>query len=322
MQDRLHQQARQTRRGGPRHARRATLNVRVSTAQYREHMFPFKPIIEGALEAGAHAAFLSGAGPTILAVTGGVGIADVGSDTMSQARAPLSPPRVRCLSAACADGSASTWQFLAESVSDAMVNSAKAQGATGTAHIASTSQVGISSEGIAGARLPIPARSRRDRRAARACERRCDGSQRTAPCSGRTSPSIRARGRQPYDADDLDSDGCCDDRDVLRVQCGAHFAVASRTRRFPRYTAGATRHPRCARRLYAPPSCFDEFPPAALVPGPARAPGVPARTAPRRPSRDAGLAVPVATPNRSGSNVTNLRRLSLFTNRARRLCKD
>ena len=88
MQDRLHQQARQTRRGGPLHARRATLNVRVSTAQYREHMFPFKPIIEGALEAGAHAAFLSGAGPTILAVTGGVGIADVGSDTMSQARAP------------------------------------------------------------------------------------------------------------------------------------------------------------------------------------------------------------------------------------------
>ena len=178
---------------------------------------------------------------------------------------PLPPPRVRCLSAACADGSASAWQFLAESVSDAMVNSAKAQGATGTAHIASTSQVGISSEGIAGARLPIPARSRRDRRAARACERRCDGSQRTAPCSGRTSPSIRARGRQPYDADDLDSDGCCDDRDVLRVQCGAHFAVASRTRRFSRYTAGATRHPRRARRLYAPPSCFDEFPPAALL---------------------------------------------------------
>ena len=67
-------------------------------------MFPFKPIIEGALEAGAHAAFLSGAGPTILAVTGGVGIADVGSDTMSQARVPCR----HSACAACADGTAST----------------------------------------------------------------------------------------------------------------------------------------------------------------------------------------------------------------------
>ena len=59
--------------------------------------FPFEPIIKDALEAGAHGAFLSGAGPTVLAITGGVGIANVGSDTMSQ--------------------------FLAEVVSDAMVRS-------------------------------------------------------------------------------------------------------------------------------------------------------------------------------------------------------
>lgn len=52
--------------------------------QYRSHMFPFTPFIKTALEAGAHGAFLSGAGPTILAIAGGVGVADVGSDTMSQ----------------------------------------------------------------------------------------------------------------------------------------------------------------------------------------------------------------------------------------------
>ena len=47
-------------------------------------MFPFEPFIQTALEAGAHGAFLSGAGPTVLAIAGGVGIADAGSDTMSQ----------------------------------------------------------------------------------------------------------------------------------------------------------------------------------------------------------------------------------------------
>ena len=45
-----------------------------------------------ALEAGAHGAFLSGAGPTVLAITGGVGIGDVGSDTMSQFLAEGTPP--------------------------------------------------------------------------------------------------------------------------------------------------------------------------------------------------------------------------------------
>jgi homoserine kinase len=69
---------------------------------HRVHRFPFEPIIKDALEAGAHGAFLSGAGPTVLAITGGVGIANVGSDTMSQ--------------------------FLAEVVSDAMVRKAGAIG--------------------------------------------------------------------------------------------------------------------------------------------------------------------------------------------------
>lgn len=89
--------------------------------QYRSHMFPFEPIIKEALEAGAHGAFLSGAGPTVLAITGGVGIGDVGSDTMSQ--------------------------FLAEVVSEAMVNAAGKMGITGTAHITTPSHTGISSQG-------------------------------------------------------------------------------------------------------------------------------------------------------------------------------
>lgn len=59
--------------------------------------FPFEPIIKDALEAGAHGAFLSGAGPTVLAVTGGVGISSVGSDTMSQFLAEVvSDAMVRC----------------------------------------------------------------------------------------------------------------------------------------------------------------------------------------------------------------------------------
>jgi len=85
--------------------------------QYRSHMFPFDPIIKCALDAGAHGAFLSGAGPTVLAVTGGVGIGNVGSDTMSQ--------------------------FLAEVVSEAMVRCAREHGIAGTAHIATPSLRGL-----------------------------------------------------------------------------------------------------------------------------------------------------------------------------------
>jgi len=91
--------------------------------QYRSHMFPFTPFIKCALEAGAHGAFLSGAGPTILAIAGGVGIADPGSDTMSQ--------------------------FLAESVSDAMLDVANKEGIPGTVHIATPSAIGFNSTGYA-----------------------------------------------------------------------------------------------------------------------------------------------------------------------------
>jgi homoserine kinase len=91
--------------------------------QYRSHMFPFEPFIKGSLEAGAHGAFLSGAGPTILAIAGGVGIADTGSDTMSQ--------------------------FLAEAVSAKMLDIAKEHGISGTVHIATPSAGGMNSTGIA-----------------------------------------------------------------------------------------------------------------------------------------------------------------------------
>ena len=89
---------------------------------YRTHMFPYDPFIKAAIEAGAHGAFLSGAGPTVLAIAGGVGIADVGSDTMSQ--------------------------FLAESVSEAMLEIGRQSGITGTVHIASPSTMGVTSVGV------------------------------------------------------------------------------------------------------------------------------------------------------------------------------
>ena len=88
---------------------------------YRKHMFPYDAFIEAALEAGAHGAFLSGAGPTILAIAGGVGIADVGSDTMSQ--------------------------FLAEAVSEEVVEAARRCGVRGSVHIAQPALDGITSAG-------------------------------------------------------------------------------------------------------------------------------------------------------------------------------
>tara|TARA_B100000795_G_scaffold223800_1_gene179076 strand:- start:2481 stop:3020 length:540 start_codon:yes stop_codon:yes gene_type:complete len=90
--------------------------------QYRSHMFPFEPIIKVALEAGAHGAYLSGAGPTVLAITGGSGRANVGDDTMSH--------------------------FLAEATADAMIREAGDRGISGTAHIATPSEVGIKSTGV------------------------------------------------------------------------------------------------------------------------------------------------------------------------------
>merc|ERR1719313_717596 len=89
---------------------------------HRQHMFPYYPIIEASLEAGAHGAFLSGAGPTVLAIAGGVGASGVGTDTMSE--------------------------FLAESVSEAMTKEAAKHGIKGTVHIAQASETGATSSGF------------------------------------------------------------------------------------------------------------------------------------------------------------------------------
>jgi len=95
--------------------------------QYRAKLFPFtQPIVDAALKAGAHGVFISGAGPTVVAITGGVGkggrgAAEVGADTMSQ--------------------------FLAEAVSLSMHEAATAQGVAGSVHIAEPSIGGLTSAG-------------------------------------------------------------------------------------------------------------------------------------------------------------------------------
>eukprot|EP00908_Phaeocystis_cordata_P024096 Transcript_6570.p2 GENE.Transcript_6570~~Transcript_6570.p2 ORF type:complete len:396 (+),score=132.31 Transcript_6570:91-1188(+) len=91
--------------------------------QHRARLFPHcEPIIEAALKAGAHGAFLSGTGPTVIALTGGdQGIADVGSDTMSQ--------------------------FLAEAVSEEVLEAARRCGVRGSVHIAQPALDGITSAG-------------------------------------------------------------------------------------------------------------------------------------------------------------------------------
>ena len=90
--------------------------------QHRAKLFPHcEPIIQAVLGAGAHGAFLSGAGPTVVAITGGVGIASVGSDTMSQ--------------------------VLAEAVSAAVYEAAARNGVSGTVHIAVPSKEGLTSSG-------------------------------------------------------------------------------------------------------------------------------------------------------------------------------
>jgi len=90
---------------------------------HRAHLFPFEPLMEAALKAGAYGAFISGAGPSVVGICGGLGIADTSSDTMSQ--------------------------FLAESVSDAFLAAAREHGVSGSVHIATPSTVGLRSSGEA-----------------------------------------------------------------------------------------------------------------------------------------------------------------------------
>ena len=78
--------------------------------------FPLKELIDAALSKGAHGAFLSGAGPTVLALTGGHG-SDVDADTMVT--------------------------FLAVEVADAMLAAAEANACAGRAVISQPSAAGV-----------------------------------------------------------------------------------------------------------------------------------------------------------------------------------
>jgi homoserine kinase len=78
--------------------------------------FPLNELIDAALGKGAHGAFLSGAGPTVLALTGGHG-SDVDADTMVT--------------------------FLAVEVADAMLEAAEANECKGRAVISSPSATGV-----------------------------------------------------------------------------------------------------------------------------------------------------------------------------------
>ena len=83
---------------------------------YRGAAFPMQKMIDAALGMGAHGAFLSGAGPTVLALTGGHG-SDVDADTMAT--------------------------FLAVEVADAMLAAAKEDGCEGRAVISAPSTAGV-----------------------------------------------------------------------------------------------------------------------------------------------------------------------------------
>jgi homoserine kinase len=77
---------------------------------YRRVLFPFEFLIDAALAAGAHGAFLSSQGPTVVAICGSSTGPEIGSDTMAQ--------------------------FLAEAVSVAMTTEAERRGFSGETHIA------------------------------------------------------------------------------------------------------------------------------------------------------------------------------------------
>ena len=98
--------------------------------QYRAGIFPFEPLLNAALNAGAHGAFLSSQGPAVVAICGGsTGIGDLGSDTMSQ--------------------------FLAEAVSQALLKAATDFEVSGEVHVATPSQQGILSSGFAEDGTPL-----------------------------------------------------------------------------------------------------------------------------------------------------------------------
>lgn len=97
---------------------------------HREHLCPTQPIIRAALAAGAHGAFVSGAGPSVVCICGGTtgkkakdgkGRDNYETDTMAL--------------------------FLGEAVSEAVLRAAAQHGITGHVHMATPSAVGLTSSG-------------------------------------------------------------------------------------------------------------------------------------------------------------------------------
>ena len=99
--------------------------------EYRAALFPFSPLLASALRAGAHGAFLSSQGPTVVAVCGGsTGLSgDIRGDTMSQ--------------------------FVAEAVSDEMLRTGQDHGIAGEVHVALPSEAGIITSGFAAHGEPL-----------------------------------------------------------------------------------------------------------------------------------------------------------------------
>jgi len=96
---------------------------------YRRVLFPFEFLIDAALAAGAHGAFLSSQGPTVVAICGSSTGPEIGSDTMAQ--------------------------FLAEAVSVAMTTEAERRGFSGETHIATPTEEGLLTEGFASDGTPL-----------------------------------------------------------------------------------------------------------------------------------------------------------------------
>ena len=144
-------------------------------------LFPHcQPMIEAALRSGAHGAFLSGAGPTVVAITGGVGVAVVqtrrrlwgaaGALLKLACHGPLATPEdeaPRFLGAMrvhaapplimgkrrlpfghtgiATAGSDTMGEFVAEAVSHALLEAADQHGVRGSVHIAEPSAAGLRS---------------------------------------------------------------------------------------------------------------------------------------------------------------------------------
>ena len=92
--------------------------------QYRAGLYPFEPLLHAAIKAGAHGAFLSSQGPSVVAVCGGTSGLEraVGLDTMSQ--------------------------FLAEAVQSSLLKTAREFGIDGDVFVTTPTESGVITSGF------------------------------------------------------------------------------------------------------------------------------------------------------------------------------